>query len=109
MPQIALKDLSPRWSDVLKDWSPATGGTPTGRYQLIFLCPVCRTHEVSAYLGAEHVLSPATWKVTPYPPIPNWIDIMSVEPSINNQHNSYRKKGQCGFHGNIVNGQVIYD
>ena len=44
-----LRDLNARFSAVVENWTPETGGTPTGRYQVMFLCPICRTHEVSVY------------------------------------------------------------
>lgn len=100
-----LVDLNPRYSATMDAWTPETGGTPNGLFQLIFLCPVCRDHEVSVLLGPLAGEGPRRWKASPMPPVSGWCSGLTVEPSIDNTHNSH-KGHQCGFHGSITNGEI---
>jgi hypothetical protein len=99
-----LRDLQPRYSasvsdhshDGIRDWRP------NGNFQLIFRCPVCGHHELSVYLGPTK----KTHHATPFPPDGDgWLDKLTVTPSIDNSRNVYRR-GQCTFHGHIINGDV---
>lgn len=97
-----LRDLNPRLAACVDDWTPETGGRPNGNFQLIFRCPTCQHHEMSVYLGPTE----KTHHATPFPPTgDDWIDRVSVTPSIDNSHNTYRR-GRCTFHGFITNGDV---
>lgn len=97
-----LSELEGRFGAQLADYTPETGGRQTGNWQIIFRCPVCRTHTMSVHVGPR---GSGLHEATPLPPDANWMDHLTVTPSIDNTRNSYRGN-PCGFHGFITNGEV---
>lgn len=82
---------------------------PTGDWWLSFRCPCGRKHSVSISVGLEKRDDPRRWKVDPIPvdPVdPNWFDVVTVTPSINNTTTSTPGR-ECTFHASIVEGAFV--
>jgi hypothetical protein len=95
---------------VYRDFTPENGGVPTNQYQLMFDCPICGPpYSVSIYVGLEPPSdSPRRWHVDSLPVDGNWVKTLTVSPSIDNTKAGHgRKHPVCGFHGSIVNGEII--
>jgi len=108
---MKLNTLNARFGANVSGWTPETGGTPNGVFQIIFRCPVCpKPHEISFHVAEKQSDSPRLWAVTPYPPNGSgWLDEITVTPSIDNTHNLVKRGNpeHCLFHGSIINGEVI--
>lgn len=98
--------------------TPDNGGFPTDRYALSFICPSCGPpHRVMIDIGPERLESPRTWQASHLPmsaqvymlPSPNnWLDRVTITPSIDNTKAGHgRKHPTCSFHAYVVNGEVV--
>lgn len=93
MPEAALKDLDPAWTD----------------HGLMFQCPACPDgHYVMPQFWGEPLYpSKAIWRLTAGckgAPFEN----VSVEPSINCTVKPDGGPTGCGFHGWVTNGRVLW-
>lgn len=74
-----------------------------GTATLSFDCPRCGPpHQVSVLVGETNVTE-YVWKMT----VPTEGDYsnITIEPSINNHYHARMKP--CGWHGTIINGEVV--
>jgi hypothetical protein len=80
-------------------------------YSLQFDCPVCgNPYRILIIVGLTMRESKEcrVWKVSHLPDGPDWVNTVTITPSINNTTAGHgRKHPTCGFHGTIVNGEII--
>ncbi len=106
---MKLSNLNPLWSQMLDNFTPETGGTPNGCFQLSFDCPTCGfPARIMIRVGAAIDGQLHQWKFSVPPNGAAWTDHLTIEPSINNSNGSHgRKAPSCSFHGSIIDGEVI--
>lgn len=73
-----------------------------GTSTLTFDCPKCGPPNQVSILVSDRVIAPYVWKM-----IINHEDYerITVEPSISNHYHAKMKP--CGWHGSIINGEVV--
>ena len=108
---MRLKDLNPEVEPILK-----VNGTqhpvmmvPTGDWRLSFWCPTCgKPHSVSIMIGESLRETPIRWAASPMPEAPDFLDRVTITPSINYTGCGHGpKKPICSFHGNITDGAIV--
>ncbi len=105
-----LMNLNPQFRAVHKNFTPETGGEPTGIFELSFTCPVCGP-PTRCSIKVGPVLDEAAhiWSGTPMPPDgATWPDRLTVSPSIGWETVGHgRHRPPCTWHGHIINGEVL--
>lgn len=92
----------------LSDLNPQiTGNSPDGVNQIIFDCPKCgKPYRILILAKFNQPHGPAGyWSWTFDVNATNGYDAITITPSINNPNHGRKKL--CGWHGSIVNGEVI--
>lgn len=111
---MRLSDLKPYWSTVWEKFTPEKGGEgDTGLKDLFFVCPYCtRPHEIRVRVGPSVIshdkpFGPA-WAANPAKSNgPDWIDALTLTPSIDYSHYTNRKGERCSFHKHIIDGSIV--
>jgi hypothetical protein len=107
-----LSDLKPEWYEIMRDFTPETGGFPTGNFSLSFTCPSCGPpYQIIINLTQGPADEPKRfWHMNVAPSAenyPHWPDLLTVAPSINNTTAGHgRKHPTCNFHGVIAEGII---
>lgn len=108
---MRLRDLNPVVEPIL-----TVNGTqhpvmmvPTGDWRLSFWCPTCgKPHSVSIMIGESPCEAPRRWSASPMPDAPDFLDRVTITPSINYTGCGHGpKKPTCSFHGNITDGAIV--
>lgn len=110
MTEVALSSLNPNYRRIHKDFTPETGGVPTDEFDLTFQCPACGPPKIIAIkIGPAMDAARNVWQVTPAVPFMGWVDVMTVQPSIDQSSVGHGKhRSPCTFHGHIVDGKVVF-
>lgn len=109
---MRLCDLRPEWYEIARDFTPETGGVPTGNFSLSFICPSCGPpYRVHINLTSGPADEPKRfWHMSEAPTsenYPHWPERVTIQPSINNTVAGHgRKHPTCGFHGSVTDGYI---
>lgn len=110
---MRLSELRPEWYEIMRDFTPETGGFPTGNFSLMFTCPSCGApYQININLTPGPPDEPKRlWHMSEAPSAanyPHWPERVTITPSINNTNSGHgRKHPYCGFHGSISGGEII--
>ena len=110
---LRLSSLKPEGSRYYRDREKTAdlGGFPTNEYDLSFVCPACGfPFVIGIRVGPEVKDKPVRcWRynIEPYS-TSDWMERFTLQPSIDNTKAGHgRKHPNCGFHGSIVNGEIV--